>query len=153
MSIKKLTVFFALGLGMMLTACAKPIPLGPQSWSPVLDKQVITFDDLVAALQNKGANTVVTGDIAQPFFTITNGQILRVNGEDVQVFEFNDVSSRTAAAAKIPAEISRLDSVSAVSQQQAHFWSQGRLIVVYLGNDTNTVQLLNGLFKQPGKVS
>jgi len=47
---------------------------------------------LVDTLRAKGMKVEPTGPILQPFFHIS-GQMLRVNNEDIQVFEFQNSSA------------------------------------------------------------
>jgi hypothetical protein len=52
---------------------------------------------LVDTLRAQGLTVEPTGPISQPFFSVP-GQILRVNSQDIQVFEFEDASSTKSQA-------------------------------------------------------
>ena len=70
------------------------------------------------------------------------GQVIKVNGEDVQVFEYTD-----AAAAKVEAAIVSPDGgsigTSMVTWVAApHFYKTGKLIVLYVGDNQTTIAAL-----------
>ncbi len=49
------------------------------------------LDALIRELRNEGATVNIVGSVSQPFFS-ASGQVLRVNGEDVQVFEYENAA-------------------------------------------------------------
>lgn len=57
---------------------------GGQSAVEANDESVVDVDDLVARLQANGATVTTVENVSQPFF-IPEGQIIAVNGQDVQV--------------------------------------------------------------------
>ena len=90
---------------------------------------------------------VIDGDqvsqerVEQPFLFV-KGQIIRIDEQDVQVFEY-----RTTHAAELDAnKIDRTGSSTTTSMPMwiapPHFFKTGRLIVLYVGEDQSVLQAL-----------
>lgn len=104
---------------------------------------VMDYDILVESLQDAGAIVEPTGNGNQPFFT-PQGQVITVDGQDVQVFEYS-----TAAGAKAEADLVSPDGTSVGTSMMTwiatpHFYKSGRLIVLYVGDLSDTITILNG---------
>ena len=67
------------------------------SASPVTD-----MNSLIAALQGNGLTVETAGTVSQPFFDVEGTQ-LRVEGADVQVFEFADAEAHFRLCAGVHA--------------------------------------------------
>jgi len=80
--------------------------------------------------------------VSQPFFT-NSAQIVSVNGNDVQVFEFPDTASRETAQATISSDGTTIDTTMITWLDTPHFWGKGNLIVLYIGNDSATIELIS----------
>ena len=103
---------------------------------------------LEEGLRNAGAVVAAGGDISQPFFAVT-GQILAVNGTDIQVFEYPSIEDGQAEAAKIGPDGSTIGTTSVMWVAPPHFYASGTLIVLYVGDDQSLLTLLeNALGKQ-----
>lgn len=102
---------------------------------------VASYDQLVSALRAKGATVDPVGTISQPFFS-PEGQVISLNGEDVQVYEFSsEEEARTAADAISPDGGSI--GTSMVSWISApHFYYAGKLVVLYVGEEPAAVAAL-----------
>jgi hypothetical protein len=161
-------------LPMALTACASQVavsatePPAAQTSAPQPTKEtpaaateppaatveaqpgISDLNSFVAALENAGA-TVERGDPVQDSFFQTSGIFLKVNGQDVQVFEFADEAARQAAAATIMANGFIVGNAALDWIGQPYFFSTGRLIVLYVGKDAadDTLTLLQNTLGQP----
>jgi len=95
----------------------------------------------VTAMQEEGV-TVEAGDhISQPYFK-GSGTEIRVNGETVQVFEY-----QTPDAAEEDADMISLDGTTIGDSQIAwvdepHFYRSGRLLVLYVGTTAPVLDAL-----------
>ncbi len=98
------------------------------SASPVTD-----MNSLIAALQGKGLTVETAGTVAQPFFDVEGTQ-LRVEGADVQVFEFADAEAATAAVAMLGPD-GNPPTMMITWVAPPHFYQAGRLVVLYVGDD------------------
>jgi len=126
-------ILFAITLTLVLfgISCTKPA-----SSSPVTD-----YDSLVANLRDAGATVQEAGDIAQPFFSV-NGKAINVNGEDVQVFEYQDNASAEKEAALVSADGSSIGTNSPFWVAPPHFYKAGIMIVLYVGENTEVMSLI-----------
>jgi hypothetical protein len=128
-----------LGLAVLLSACAGGAPAA----TPVVSHggEVEDLVSLIDALRAAGAEVEPAGEVEQPFFEPV-GQLIRVNGVDVQVFEFADQETRLAAQAEISPDGSSVGTNMITWIDTPHFWGQGRLIVLYVGSDAGLATLL-----------
>lgn len=125
-------------LGLALVAACAAAPSG----------EVGGHADLVGALRAAGATVETVREIEQAFFSVT-GQVISVNGVEVQVFEYADEASREAEAATISADGSSVGTTMITWVEPPHFYAEGQLIVLYVGSDTGTLQLLGSVLGDP----
>jgi hypothetical protein len=107
-----------------------------------------TYDDLAEALRAAGA-TVEPGDELEELFPGIPNRVLKVNGMDVQVFEFPDEDAAAAAASTIEANGYIVGTMQLEWIEQPNFWTSGRLIALYIGQDRETIDLLTGVMGEP----
>lgn len=103
---------------------------------------VETYTDVGDALRAEGVTVEPAGTIEQPFFPV-QGQIIRVNGQDVQVFEFSDEAAAEAAAATVGSSGSAIGTTMVDWVEPPHFFRAGRVIVLYVGSDMAVLDALN----------
>lgn len=96
---------------------------------------------LVDTLRAQGLTVEPTGPISQPFFPIP-GQTLEVNGKDVQVFEFKDSSATKSQAKEISSDGKSIHHTTIQWISPPHFFSTGKIIVLYLGSDAELLKKL-----------
>jgi hypothetical protein len=89
-------------------------------------------------LKTRGNEIRRKGRVEEPFLS-AKGQVITIDGEDVQVFEY-----RTARAAEVDAQnISGPASTSiAMWIAPPHFFRSGRLIVIYVGEAPSVLEAL-----------
>jgi uncharacterized protein YggE len=104
--------------------------------------KVTTLSDLEATLRSFGASVQPAGAIQQPFIPVA-GQVLLVNGAEIQVFEFQDAASRQAASDSVSAAENVLSTTFPGNISKPNIWAQGQIIVMYFGEDQSTINLLN----------
>ena len=102
---------------------------------------------LVDTLRTQGLTVEPTGPISQPFFPIP-GQTLKVNSEDIQVFEFQDSSAMESEAKEISTDGMSVGNTVVQWISPPHFFATGKIIVLYLGTDA---ELLKNLETALGK--
>ena len=148
-------------LVLILSACAsqpgavQPPATDPSAGEPTGTPGAVShgsevggYVELVDALRAAGATVEPAGDVDQPFFG-DSAQVIKVNGADVQVFEFTGEAAAQAAAGTISANGYIISTTSVDWISQPYFWSKGRVIVLYVGTDAATIELLNGLLGEP----
>jgi len=122
------------------------VACGSQPATPSTETQgdpVEDFASLVDSLQNAGA-TVETGDpIEQAFFTV-KGQIVKVNGADVQVFEYENAEKLESEASQVASDGGSTGTTMVTWVATPHFFKAGRILVLYIGDDQVVLDLLKG---------
>ena len=98
---------------------------------------------LIDDLRFSGEDVEEGGDVRQPFFDVT-GRSITVNGNGVQVFEYPSFDDAPAAAAGIGPDGSTIGTTSVMWIAPPHFYSSGMLIVLYVGDDDDLRDLLEG---------
>jgi hypothetical protein len=121
-----------------LSACAENIPVtGPT--------EILSTEDqasLLAALQTEGATVEVGDPIVQDFFTV-EGQIIQVNGVDLQIFEYENEAAMEADAAQVAPDGGSIGTSMVNWIDPPHFYKSGRILVLYLGSDQAILDLLD----------
>src|SRR6266498_2840736 len=129
---------FLLILVSVISSCGTSATPGPSSAPVTIQDQA----SLINALQAVGA-TVETGDsITQEFFT-PEGQTVKVNGADLQVFEYESAEAMEKEASQVAPDGGSIGTSMVTWIDTPHFYKAGRIIVLYLGNDKPLLDLLN----------
>lgn len=107
----------------------------------------LDYASLVETLRRSA--TVVESDetVNQPFFSVP-ARIIRLIGEDVQVFEYRDATAAQAEAQRVSPDGGRIGSYSALWLAPPHFYKRDRVIALYLGDTAavmNALQIAIGL--------
>lgn len=140
MKILHRTLLFGLLLSIvLLVACTSG-----QTSVETNDEAVITFNDLVGRLEANGANVEATSTVSQPFFT-PEGQIIAVNGQDVQVFEYDSEAAASAEADLVSPDGGSVGTSMMSWIAPPHFFRGGQLIVLYVGDDTGVMDALESV--------
>lgn len=135
----KLSIISSLLLvALFATACGSQPATANAEISPVED-----YASLIDSLRGAGA-TVEPGDqIEQPFLTVT-GQIIQVNGADVQVFEYETAEQLEAEASQVAPDGGSTGTTMITWMATPHFFKAGRVLVLYVGDDQAILELLKG---------
>jgi hypothetical protein len=115
-------------------------PSGPVSSSTVQD-----YDSFIGDLRAAGATVehdTLPQVIVQDFFSVT-GQVFKVNGEDVQLFEYNSQSEAEAEAALVSPDGSSIGTSMPFWMAPPHFYKAGRIIVLYVGENAAVIEALD----------
>ncbi len=105
------------------------------------DGPVTDYVSLIDNLRAAGATVEPTGEVSQPFFSVT-GKIIVVNGGDVQVFEYADAAVAEAEAALVSPDGSSVGTSMIGWVASPHFYKADRLIVLYVGDSTDVISVL-----------
>ena len=106
------------------------------------------YIEVVDALRASGATVEPGSTVEQPFFEVS-GQTIKVDGADVQVFEFPDDDTRESVSSLItpegqPSPTSIVDWVD-----QPNFWAKGQVIVLYVGKSQSVIERLSEVLGDP----
>ena len=105
------------------------------------DGLVTDHVSLVDRLRAAGATVDPAGTISQPFFLL-EGQLLSVNGEDVQSFEFASEAETTTIADTVSRDGGSVGTSMISWIAPPHFYKAGQLIVLYVGSDSGVINTL-----------
>ena len=81
------------------------------------------------------------GDVEQPFLSI-KGVMIKVHGEDVQVFQYANAVAADGEAAPISRDGMAVGTRKIFWIGQPHFFKQGKLLVLYVGNEDKVLTAL-----------
>jgi len=99
---------------------------------------------LLSALKAAGAIVEVGDSINQDFFSV-EGQTVKVNGADLQVFEYENAQAMEKDASQVAPDGGSIGTSIVTWIDTPHFYKAGRIIVLYLGNDQTILGLLNNV--------
>ncbi len=129
---------FLLILVSVISSCGTSATPSPSSAPVTIQDQA----SLINALQAAGA-TVETGDsITQEFFT-PEGQTVKVNGADLQVFEYESAEAMEKEASQVAPDGGSIGTSMVTWMAPPHFYKAGRIIALYVGDDKPLLDLLN----------
>lgn len=134
---------FILMLVLLAASCEKVNPFGPSD--------LASTNALLTALQQRGA-TVARGDMlprgSNPFFS-TNAQVVLVNSEHINVFEYATSAAAERDAAKVSPDGSSVGTTMITWVGPPHFYRSGVLIVTYAGGTDSVLQPLEAVLGKP----
>src|SRR6266542_196629 len=132
-------------LSILVLVLASAISGCGTSGTPSPSSAPLTVQDqasLLNALQAAGANVEIGDSITQEFFTPA-GQAVKVNGADLQVFEYENAEAMEKEASQVAPDGGSIGTSMVTWIDMPHFYKSGRIIVLYLGNDQAVLDLLN----------
>ena len=115
---------------------AKPAQASTSKRGPVTD-----YPSFIASLRALGAGGDPAGEVAQPFFAIP-GKLIKVHGEDVQVFQYTNAAAAAAAAAPISRDGTAVGTRKIHWIGAPHFYKKDRLLVLYIGENETVLKTL-----------
>jgi hypothetical protein len=129
-------------LAFLVSACAnKSLAASPV---PTVEPLAVADKTSLTTILEAGGATVETGEaIFQPFFT-PEGSILKVNGADVQVFEYEGAEEMEKEASQVSSDGGSIGTSMVTWMDAPHFYKAGRIIVLYVGSDAPVLDLLEG---------
>jgi hypothetical protein len=136
--VKRLLVIIVL----LLTACGTV----PQSHGGPVQDQVSLIDAL-----RRSVTVDVSGTIAQPFLHPDSGTTVQLSGgtlaapADLQLFEYGSSAAAGADAHQIRGDGSGTATTTVDWVAPPHFFLKGRVLVIYVGKDPATINLLTSV--------
>ena len=88
---------------------------------------------LIADLSSAGVKVTPMGDIAQPFFAV-KGQVLKVDNEEIQVFEYATEQAAEEDALQVAPDGCSIGPHMVNWIATPHFFRRDKLIVLYVGD-------------------
>jgi hypothetical protein len=132
-------------IALSLPACGSQPRAAAQSNEPTASQggSVIDYDSLMAALRSAGAEVEPGEELSQAFFSVT-GNFIKVNGQDIQVFEYEDAEAMKADASQVDPEGGSIGTTMVTWVSTPHFYKTGKIIVLYVGDEADVLGLLEG---------
>ena len=96
------------------------------------------LNDLIKRLRAGGRKAVRGGKVSQPFFSV-GGQIIIVDGEQVQVFQYASAKAAEREAKVVDQQGSAVGTSVPMWVAPPHFYKSGRLIVLYVGQSSPVI--------------
>jgi hypothetical protein len=127
---------------LLSNACERANPAAPNG-----SAALTSTASLMLALQHQGASVAAGAMLphALPCFAV-DGQVLIVNGESINAFEYRDAAAAETDAAKISPDGSKLAGAGCAAAVDwvgpPHFYKRDRVISVYVGSNAAVIQLL-----------
>lgn len=106
---------------------------------PVVDH--VSFIDTLRA---GGHKVEPKGPINQPFLSV-QGQMIEIDGTDVQVFEYRAASAAKVEAEKVSPDGTGVGTTRISWMEPPHFYRKGKIIALYLGSDLKILQTLEAV--------
>lgn len=136
-------LFFVVAAGS--TACGGTLSLSnqpQQSESPA--GPVTDYTSLIDNLRAAGVRVRPEGEVDQPFFSVT-GMMIKVLGEDIQVFQYSNAAAAEAQAAQVSLDGSAVGTTKLHWVGPPHFYKKGKLLVLYIGDTDKVLKALEAV--------
>ena len=143
-----------LGLTLLVLECGGREEPGEPAREGVADTTgaslpgIETYDALLDTLYAMGLTVEPAGKIRQPFFSV-EGEVVGVNGYEVEVFEYPDSTAAEADASLVSADGGSVGPTLVHWVAPPHFYRRGRLMVVYIGEDPVVAEALESVLGPP----
>lgn len=139
---------FLLLLAVASANCDGDLPVSAQAQQGIVAAGPVTdYASLIAKLRAAGVSVDPAGEVEQPFLSIT-GKMIRVYGEDVQVFQYANAAAVDVAAAPISRDGMAVGTRKIFWVGPPHFFKQGRLLVLYVGDNDRVLKALGAVLGQ-----
>ncbi len=100
--------------------------------------------DLINRLRVSGEKVGRAGRVSQPFFSV-KGQGITIGDEQVQVFEYASGKAAEREAKTVSAAGSSAGTSMPLWVAPPHFYKSGRLIVLYVGEQSAVIKALESI--------
>lgn len=112
--------------------------------TPTPELYVIDSAGLIAALNAADAVMEVGDPVMQEYFSV-GGASVKVRETDILVFEYDSAETMEAAASLVASDGGSIGTTMVTWVSTPHFFKAGRIIVVYIGDDAETLVQLQSL--------
>lgn len=127
-------ILMFLAASLILTACGGQ-PASAQGYGTA---------EFLEELHEKGAEAESGEQVEQPFFSV-RGTTIDLNGESVQVFEYDSAETMESDAVLVDADGGSIGTSMVNWMATPHFYKKGRILVLYVGDNTETLGILENV--------
>ncbi len=142
---RKIALFHLVLVAALLVAgCSRTVVARDQSPTPepAVSGGVAAWIDALAAA---GMSVTQKGEITQPFFTVP-GQVITVNGGEVQLYVYGDEAAAKSEAGLVSADGGTIGTSAMMWMATPHFYHSADAIALYLGDDAGILAALEKAF-------
>ncbi len=118
--------------------------MGNDMMGPGMMGMVSDTNDLINKLKQKEANVVLGDEINQPFFSVI-GKTILVDDAQLQVFEYPTQARAEEDASKVSPDGHSIGLSMPLWVETPHFYQKEKIIVLYVGNDSAIIELLESV--------
>jgi hypothetical protein len=123
--------------------------MGSLSGDDEAGEQTVTdLASFLQALQDAGLAAEPAETLSQPFFE-PEAQVVEVNEQQLQVFEFANEGAAEEAAATVSPDGSSVGTTMLTWIDTPHFYQAGKLILLYVGSDAELLPVLESILGAP----
>jgi hypothetical protein len=101
-------------------------------------------EEFLSELREKGVEPEKGDSVEQAFFSVI-GTSVNINGESVQVFEYDSAETMESDAVLVDASGSPIGTSMVTWMATPHFYKKGRILVLYVGDNAGTLEVLEGV--------
>lgn len=109
--------------------------------SPAANEPGMDRARLIERLRGAGAPVERAGGAEQPFLS-AKGVMIKVHGEDVQVFQYRNAAEADRQAAAVSPDGGTVGTTKVHWVGPPHFYKKGKLLVLYVGDDPKVLKAL-----------
>ena len=102
--------------------------------------------DFINDLQTHGANVSLLGEGNAWRIFYINGTYYNLSGESVQIFDYPTQSQTNYFINQIDSEGYKVGKIQVYWKNPQHFFNKKNMIILYVGNSTNTLSLLESVY-------
>ena len=106
------------------------------------NQMATNYASLVDNLKSTGASVEIGESVSQPFFT-TQGQVIKLSGEDIQVFEYISEEEAIKESMQVSTDGSSVGTTMISWIDTPHFYQTGKIIILYVGNNPEMIEILS----------
>lgn len=137
---KKPQIFIAVALVILVASCSGASATEQNDSGGQAGSGADVFD-LLNELESSGAAVENVGELSQPFLSV-EGKTVKVNGVEVQVFEYTDAAAALTESETISSDGSSTATTMITWIDVPHFYLKDRFMVIYVGTDSATIETL-----------
>lgn len=143
-------------IAFILATCSpkagnNPIPtpeITPPSEEEIQESGSDSLDKFITHLNGSGVEIEV-GEVIEVPYLSSIGKVVRVNGEEIQVYQYSDPKSRQADSDTISSDGTIKGQVKISLTSQPIFWAHEDLLVIYLGSNPQIIDLISFSLGKP----
>ena len=127
-------------LTFIMSSCGNAATTTASTQPPVVEDQA----SFLAALQAAHPKAEIGDSVTQDFFS-PEGRIITVNGQDIQVFEYESAEAMESEASQVAPDGGSVGTSMMMWMDAPHFYKAGRILILYIGSDEPTLTLLQSV--------